>query len=754
MPLNVPSLDDRNYADILQDALARIPVHNPEWTNFNDSDPGVTLLQLFAFMTESILYRANQIPERNRLKFLKLLGIPLRPATAATGLITLTNQRGPLESKPFPVGSEVRSGSVPFRTTQGLTVLPVEAYIVYKKPLSAEQEADRAELYSQLYADLLDQEASEPALYETIPMPLPAADGTLPILDLGNDQDTVDGCLWIALLARKGDVVRLADGKVDLTRVKGEIANQTLTIGIMPHLSLEGVVIPSGQTSRSEPPVPLRWEIAQADTEAARYRLLDSRSTGNILNAPGLVELTLPASASELKCWDWSTLEPGLEGTGDYPPKLADPNLRDRVVTWLRLRLDTPPTDQTVQTRLSWLGINATMVQQRVTVTGEILGTGTGEPDQNYRLANASVLPETLSLTVGEDQWHRIDDLLAAEPEVPVNSARLPLYPSEAALGAQADHRTQVFALDPESGEITFGDGTHGARPKLSQRIVASYAYGGGRQGNVGIGMLNRSPQLPAGYQVTNPLRTWGGEDAQTTASAEKTIPRTVQHRDRLVSEQDFQDIARQTPGVDIGRVEVLPLFVPGQKDLEIPGAVTVMVIPASSTDTAPQPDAYFLGAVCRHLQPRRLVTTELHIRGPEYVDIWVSVGIQVYDGYATGPVQAAVKQALLRFLSPLYGGYQGRGWPLKKSVRPEELSAVVTRVEGVQLVVNDLLLGTALTRGVSVVNLEGLQLPRLVKVAVTLGDPLPLDQLYEAPAPPDEERQHWMPIPVLPERC
>ena len=80
MPLNVPSLDRRDYADILRDALARIPVHNPEWTNFNDSDPGVTLIQLFAFMTESILYRANQIPERNRLKFLKLLGIPLQPA--------------------------------------------------------------------------------------------------------------------------------------------------------------------------------------------------------------------------------------------------------------------------------------------------------------------------------------------------------------------------------------------------------------------------------------------------------------------------------------------------------------------------------------------------------------------------------------------------------------------------------------------------------------------------------------------------
>lgn len=93
MPINIPPLDDRNYTDILQDAIARIPVHNPEWTNFNDSDPGVTLIQLFAFMTESILYRANQIPERNRLKFLQLLGIPLVPAAAAQGFVTVSNDR-------------------------------------------------------------------------------------------------------------------------------------------------------------------------------------------------------------------------------------------------------------------------------------------------------------------------------------------------------------------------------------------------------------------------------------------------------------------------------------------------------------------------------------------------------------------------------------------------------------------------------------------------------------------------------------
>ena len=102
MPLTIPAIDNRNYRDLVDEALARIPVHNPEWTNFNDSDPGVTLLHLFAFLTDTLLYRANRIPERSRLKFLRLLGIPLQAASAARGVVTVSNDRGPLETITLP----------------------------------------------------------------------------------------------------------------------------------------------------------------------------------------------------------------------------------------------------------------------------------------------------------------------------------------------------------------------------------------------------------------------------------------------------------------------------------------------------------------------------------------------------------------------------------------------------------------------------------------------------------------------------
>jgi predicted phage baseplate assembly protein len=111
MPLPVPTIDDRRYKDLVDELVARIPVHTPEWTNFNAADPGITLIHLFAHLTESMLYRANQIPERNRLKFLQLLGIGLNPAQEARGLVAFANEQGAADGPPEPSSRQAPCGS-------------------------------------------------------------------------------------------------------------------------------------------------------------------------------------------------------------------------------------------------------------------------------------------------------------------------------------------------------------------------------------------------------------------------------------------------------------------------------------------------------------------------------------------------------------------------------------------------------------------------------------------------------------------
>jgi hypothetical protein len=76
MPIDLPNLDDRRYSDLMEEALRLIPAHAPEWTNHNPSDPGITLVELFAYLTEMLVYRLNRVTPDHILAFLKLINGP------------------------------------------------------------------------------------------------------------------------------------------------------------------------------------------------------------------------------------------------------------------------------------------------------------------------------------------------------------------------------------------------------------------------------------------------------------------------------------------------------------------------------------------------------------------------------------------------------------------------------------------------------------------------------------------------------
>lgn len=85
-----PKLDDRTFQDLVDEAIRLIPQYCPEWTNFNPTDPGITLIELFAWLTEMTLYRLNRVPDRNYLSFLNLLGIELRPPQPARAVLAFS----------------------------------------------------------------------------------------------------------------------------------------------------------------------------------------------------------------------------------------------------------------------------------------------------------------------------------------------------------------------------------------------------------------------------------------------------------------------------------------------------------------------------------------------------------------------------------------------------------------------------------------------------------------------------------------
>jgi predicted phage baseplate assembly protein len=740
-----PAVDDRGYPELLAEALARIPVHNPEWTNRNESDPGVTLLQLWAFMAESIVYRSALIPERNRQAFLRLIGYQRAPAQAASGLVAFEHRSGPLTSRVLEPGMEVAAGSVPFRTDTGLEVLPVtgKAFLKRLAVISDEERADVEREYGALFASFAEP-GTDFAVYAPSAVDWAVA-GHEPV-DLAT---TVDGALWLALLARPGDPVDAA---------REALAHRILTLGVVPELAADGRVLPpSGARSRTgsgievslpNVAVPLPEEAAG---RIATYVPVPSRAAADVLSTAAVVQLELPGPDA-LATW---ALDPTEDGVGAFPPALEGAEA-ERLVTWLRVRPaphastgsagpdDDGPAAQATA-RLRWLGVNAALVRQRAHVAAETLGRGSGQGDQVVELTQVPVLTESLVLSVAGHPWQRIDDLACAASEAPLVQGSSPVL-------ADPVERVDVYTVDRQSGEIRFGDGIHGRRPPAGAVISATYDHGGGRAGLVAAGAINKGPTVPAGVTVHNPVPTWGGAEAESVADAELQVSGFVRNRDRGVTAGDYADIVRRTPGIDLGRVEILPLYDPGLGDVASPGVVTVLVVPRydARRPETPVPDRQFLDAVCAHLDPRRLVTTRVHVHGPEYVPVWLSVGMTPVPGQDVAVVRQALGAGLRTFLSPLVGGRAEIGWPLGTDLERLEAWTVAARVEGVAKVTGVLLCGSD-GADVDRVALTGLRLPRLVAVSVRSGPPQPLAELLGAAPPLDLP---VLPIPYVPAEC
>ncbi len=133
MALPAPNLDDRRFQNLVDDAKRLVQRRCPEWTDHNVSDPGVTLIETFAYMTDQLLYRLNRVPERNYIKFLDLIGVRLFPPTAATTSVTFWLSAPQETTVVVPSGVEVATprsegpvSAIAFTTTDTLEIVPSE----------------------------------------------------------------------------------------------------------------------------------------------------------------------------------------------------------------------------------------------------------------------------------------------------------------------------------------------------------------------------------------------------------------------------------------------------------------------------------------------------------------------------------------------------------------------------------------------------------------------------------------------------
>lgn len=622
MPLEAPQLDTRTFEELVQLARLRIPRYAPEWTDFNDSDPGITLVQLFAWLTEMMLYQMNQVPERNYIKFLKLLNMELRPAQPAVAHLTFTAQ----------AGAEVES--------------------VRRRSQIAAQPPDGGDLLifeTKAGLDLIRLPLTDIQVYDGVAFTV--------VTPANNASDTSFRPLgWVPQV---NSALYLGFSQTDPAAVGRPFPREMRFRVFLPLAAQAGVAQNCKDAQQPPtPPVKLAWEY-KPTADAVRWRRLNVYEDESVaFTREGYILLEGPAKIAATR-----------EG------KVTEARY------WLRCRLDSGSYSAGRAPEIDFIRSNTVSAQNLFTVYEEIVGISEGHPDQTFELQHTPVQPGSLDLWVEVEEeepqhWEQVQDFL------------------------DSDADTRHYVLNATTGETRFGDGRRGRIPVAGAEIIArEYRYGGGTAGNVGTGLINTPLTGLMGVEkVTNERPAVGGRDEQKVEELREQAPRVLRSRNRAVSVEDFAALARQAGGV--ARATAIPLAHPDHPGVQVPGAVTVVIVP-DSDDVPPRPSSDQIRSVCRYLDRFRLLTTEVYVKGPDYRAIKVEARVAAKPYAAFDAVAQDVIAALNAYLDPL--GRQSsngnttnsnaertkEGRPFAQELYPTSLYHVILGVENVAAVYN-----------------------------------------------------------------
>ncbi|HBY98941.1 MAG: putative baseplate assembly protein [Ardenticatenaceae bacterium] len=712
MPLPLPNLDDRRWTDLVEEGQALIPLYAPGWTDHNVHDPGITLMELLAWIAEMDLYQLNRIPDRHRRKFLALIGLRPAPPRPARTVLSFGLQAG-VSQRSLPATVEFE-GNDPFGQPTRFRTL--DAVTVVQNQLTAIQVKDERGVH-----DLTGrwQRGERLALFGDDPRP-----GTA--LYLGFSQ-ALPPNVPVSLFFTFTD---LQAGEDERGRLIREI--NALRAACRPPESLvscpEGARPSPGEgevVSLSHHSVRTRWEFL---AEGDRWQALDPEQ-GQVEDATrhftlnGRVLLALPAAMQPRQIGS----QPSpyylrcrfVDGSYDAAPVvrslilngvLAEQAVPASVLTWPIVvgatiegaaspgeivNFEVQFNPQREITRLRFHDDESDRPRFRVltfeppgtdpgtlSIEAVRVGIGSAEPLQAYKLRNPPVLPSGFQLATLEDgQWRPWT-----------------LRPDLDASGRSDAH----FVLDASSGVVTFGDGERGRVPPQGALIVARFDTTRAEEGNLEQARVNQLADTPHNRAVlpdfaavkdqlagiTNALPAAGGAAAETLIHAAGHALALVERTERAVTLADYERLAKETPGVRLARASARANLHPGFPCFVAHGVITLIVLPHLPADK-PMPSPALLQAVRAFLTRRRVVGTRVEVVGPTYLKLTVQARVQAYDGVNTVEVQQNIIAALNHFFHPLWGGPNEDGWPFGRDVYRSEVLQVIDETPGVDHVIS-----------------------------------------------------------------
>ncbi|XWK89408.1 MAG: putative baseplate assembly protein [Phormidium sp.] len=681
---NLPksNLDDRTFSDLVEECILRIPRYCPEWTNHNPGDPGITLIELFAWLTDQMLMRFNQVPRRNYVAFLELLGIRLQPPAPAWCELTFYLTRYQPEPIVIPYAIEVATlrtetqEAIIFSTDRELIIgnPQIKHFLTALIPENKPQNlTDRSPLNNNW------QNLEETLLFE---------------------QSSPDNCFYIVLTEE--DPANPIEGNVIALNFRGEAARTT---GIDP----------------DNPP--LRWEVWNGinwqstilrvpeddRTKGFSFDRLGEEAANPVVDGADVV-LHLPQQ--------WPIADFGTDYQG----------------RWIRCVYTHPQELQpSYSTSPSIVGLAVYSIGGSVNASEcirneeELVGVSDGKPGQSFELQGKPVLQrkedeyiEVIPINGEPERWLEVPDFADSGPNDPhytIDSQtgiiqfgplirepsqlqvrtqqRSLIQPSATIVRRDAREVRNLAMIQPSmvDGAIALERQYGKVPPPGAEIYMVAYRTGGGLRGNVQAEkLIIPKTSIPYVKSVTNYKPATGGTDAESLEQAVIRVPQLLRTRKSAVTPEDFENVAKQASRT-VARVHCIT-----DPAKATPGLVQLLIVPeADRLDLSKgmNPDRVFVldsqleRQILDYMKDRKPLGVEVKLYEPQYIGVSVRTEVIIEPKYNNIRAQEQIRLQLLialyQFLNPLTGGIEGNGWPLGRPVYPSDIVALCQKIPGVR---------------------------------------------------------------------
>ncbi len=670
--LQVPRLDGDDYEKIFERAKARIPTLTQEWTNFNAADPGITTLQTFAWLYDTLHYYMNASGEAHKLKYFKLLGI--EPVERPAACVLALEGEGPLD---VPRGARVWADDVPFETQEAFAGEANRLCAVYLDEggrladLSPRAGVDGG--FAPLFAP---GTAPGAALYLGFAKPF-AARAKLyleieaqPRTPFGEDfslaafaWEAFDGEEWRAVRAERDETC-------------GFLKSGFVTLCF------------------DAPCAPAAPQEGMAKACYVRCRLAE-----NHFDLTPRLGRVLPCCVRARQMQTWAQVETFFyDGSGALRPDFcAGPDTLAAVFvrcagkeTYAQWRGFAPSDGDRAQVELP-AGTGRLCVRFDAGRFGEA-------PKKGDEVLVAAMSPQAADVA-----WlGRTDGCSGQRLDIDAeNLCGLTL----ALLHTGADGRTEcslwrrcadlgevgwddcMFELDERERQVVFGDNRHGCCPPAGWDVVAVEIRTSRFEGGNVLAHSVCAPDapLPGVQRVYNPLPAEGGCRRKSAAQLQTELDAMMAEPARAVTEEDYRAIALATPGLMLDSVAVIPMReYSARYGVPYAGNTVVVAVKPRAGGRLPRLSETYRKAVAAHLEQARILTTDVRAVGAQYVGVGVYGRVRLRPGEEGG--RARVEQLLREAVETVDTGEYGRGVDCGRLFSALELEPCVQSVENLSL--------------------------------------------------------------------